>query len=205
MLPHRSILSNCRGAFELLRPLRLKDEVYLSYLPTSHSYEHTVGRVSAAQPRHGDRLCARRRAPGGRYADGAADHPDRGAARAGGDPHARADPGGAAAEMAAGAVPPRAGYRLEARRRTASWSPGTRAGSAARSAGAGQGAGPVRRTAESGDVGWRSAGTGGGALLPGARADDHAGLWPDRGRSGDQRQSARRHPHRHGRARAGGR
>jgi long-chain acyl-CoA synthetase len=43
MLPHRSILSNCRGAFELLRPLRLRDEVYLSYLPTSHSYEHTVG------------------------------------------------------------------------------------------------------------------------------------------------------------------
>ena len=43
MLPHRSILSNCRGAFELLRPLRLKDEIYLSYLPLSHSYEHTVG------------------------------------------------------------------------------------------------------------------------------------------------------------------
>ena len=43
MLPHRSILSNCRGAFELLRPLNLRDEVYLSYLPTSHSYEHTVG------------------------------------------------------------------------------------------------------------------------------------------------------------------
>jgi long-chain acyl-CoA synthetase len=43
MLPHRSILSNCRGAFELLRPLRLRDEVYLSYLPTSHSFEHTVG------------------------------------------------------------------------------------------------------------------------------------------------------------------
>src|SRR5579859_597600 len=43
MLPHRSILSNCRGAFELLRPLRLKDETYLSYLPISHSYEHTVG------------------------------------------------------------------------------------------------------------------------------------------------------------------
>jgi long-chain acyl-CoA synthetase len=43
MLPHRSILSNCRGAFELLRPLHLKDEIYLSYLPASHSYEHTVG------------------------------------------------------------------------------------------------------------------------------------------------------------------
>ena len=43
MLPHRAILSNCRGAFELVRPLRLKDEVYLSFLPISHSYEHTVG------------------------------------------------------------------------------------------------------------------------------------------------------------------
>lgn len=43
MLPHRCILSNCAGAFELVRPLRLKDETYLSYLPLSHSYEHTVG------------------------------------------------------------------------------------------------------------------------------------------------------------------
>ncbi len=43
MLPHRSILSNCAGAFELLRPMRLHDEVYLSYLPTAHCYEHTVG------------------------------------------------------------------------------------------------------------------------------------------------------------------
>jgi long-chain acyl-CoA synthetase len=43
MLPHRSILSNCRGAFELMRPLRLNNEIYLSYLPSSHSYEHTVG------------------------------------------------------------------------------------------------------------------------------------------------------------------
>jgi long-chain acyl-CoA synthetase len=43
MLPHRCILSNCRGAFDLVRPLRLKDETYLSFLPLSHSYEHTVG------------------------------------------------------------------------------------------------------------------------------------------------------------------
>jgi long-chain acyl-CoA synthetase len=43
MLPHRAILSNCRGAFELARPLRLHDEVYLSFLPLSHSYEHTAG------------------------------------------------------------------------------------------------------------------------------------------------------------------
>lgn len=43
MLPHRAVLSNCRGAFELARPLRLRDEVYLSFLPLSHSYEHTAG------------------------------------------------------------------------------------------------------------------------------------------------------------------
>jgi long-chain acyl-CoA synthetase len=43
MLPHRCILSNCRGAFDLVQPLHLKDEIYLSYLPLSHSYEHTVG------------------------------------------------------------------------------------------------------------------------------------------------------------------
>jgi long-chain acyl-CoA synthetase len=43
MLPHRCILSNCAGAFDLVRPLRLHDETYLSYLPLSHAYEHTVG------------------------------------------------------------------------------------------------------------------------------------------------------------------
>ena len=43
MLPHRAILSNCRGAFELVAPLRLHNETYLSFLPLSHSYEHTVG------------------------------------------------------------------------------------------------------------------------------------------------------------------
>ncbi len=43
MLPHRSILSNCAGALELLRPMGLREEVYLSYLPSAHCYEHTVG------------------------------------------------------------------------------------------------------------------------------------------------------------------
>ncbi|MDE2005584.1 MAG: long-chain fatty acid--CoA ligase [Rhodospirillales bacterium] len=44
MLPHRSILSNCRGAAEIIRPLGLgRGDVYLSYLPIAHSYEHTVG------------------------------------------------------------------------------------------------------------------------------------------------------------------
>ncbi len=41
MLPHRSVLSNCRGTFELMRPLKLHDEVYLSFLPQSHSFERT--------------------------------------------------------------------------------------------------------------------------------------------------------------------
>ena len=43
MLPHRCILSNCAGAIDLVAPLKLKDEIYLSYLPLSHAYEHTVG------------------------------------------------------------------------------------------------------------------------------------------------------------------
>ena len=43
MLSHRSLLSNCRGGFELLRPLRLRNEIYLSFLPISHAYEHLVG------------------------------------------------------------------------------------------------------------------------------------------------------------------
>jgi len=43
MLPHRAILSNCRGAYRLIQTLGLQDDVYLSYLPLSHSYEHTAG------------------------------------------------------------------------------------------------------------------------------------------------------------------
>ncbi len=44
MLPHRSILANCRGALPVARQLGLgNDEVYLSFLPLSHGFEHTVG------------------------------------------------------------------------------------------------------------------------------------------------------------------
>ncbi|MGI4798825.1 MAG: AMP-dependent synthetase/ligase, partial [Janthinobacterium lividum] len=43
MLPHRAMLANCEGAFELVRPLKLDHEIYLSFLPLSHSFEHTVG------------------------------------------------------------------------------------------------------------------------------------------------------------------
>ena len=43
MLPHRAILANIEGARDLLRPLKLDREVYLSFLPLSHSFEHTAG------------------------------------------------------------------------------------------------------------------------------------------------------------------
>ena len=43
MLPHRAILSNIAGVESLARPLHLDTSTYLSCLPLSHSYEHTVG------------------------------------------------------------------------------------------------------------------------------------------------------------------
>lgn len=43
MLSHGAILSNCKGAYHLLLGFRLEDEVFLSFLPLSHSYEHTAG------------------------------------------------------------------------------------------------------------------------------------------------------------------
>ena len=43
MLPHRAILSNIEGVAEYDRPLGLREATYLSYLPLSHSFEHTVG------------------------------------------------------------------------------------------------------------------------------------------------------------------
>jgi long-chain acyl-CoA synthetase len=43
MTTHRNILANCRGAYRLLEILGLGDEVFLSFLPLSHAYEHTAG------------------------------------------------------------------------------------------------------------------------------------------------------------------
>jgi long-chain acyl-CoA synthetase len=43
MLSHRNIIGNCRGAYRLLEMLGLDDEKFLSFLPLSHSYEHTAG------------------------------------------------------------------------------------------------------------------------------------------------------------------
>ena len=43
ILSHGGILSNCEGAVELLGPLvKKKNPVFLTWLPLSHSYEHTV-------------------------------------------------------------------------------------------------------------------------------------------------------------------
>ena len=43
MTTHRNILANCRGAYRLLELLGLGGEVFLSFLPLSHAYEHTAG------------------------------------------------------------------------------------------------------------------------------------------------------------------
>ncbi len=43
MLPHRAIMHNCRGAYDVLMELGIKDEVFLSFLPLSHAYEHSGG------------------------------------------------------------------------------------------------------------------------------------------------------------------
>jgi long-chain acyl-CoA synthetase len=43
VLSHGGILSNCEGAVELLEPLtEKKNPIFLTWLPLSHSYEHTV-------------------------------------------------------------------------------------------------------------------------------------------------------------------
>ncbi len=45
MTSHRNIIANCRGAYRVLEQLGLGDEVFLSFLPLSHSYEHTAGEM----------------------------------------------------------------------------------------------------------------------------------------------------------------
>ena len=42
VLSHGGILSNCEGAYEMLKPLLKNETVFLTWLPLSHSYEHTV-------------------------------------------------------------------------------------------------------------------------------------------------------------------
>src|SRR6185369_961531 len=43
MLTHGSILCNIKGAYRLLKEVGMGNDVFLSFLPLSHSYEHTAG------------------------------------------------------------------------------------------------------------------------------------------------------------------
>jgi len=42
ILSHGGILNNLEGAYEILKPLMHKRPIFLTWLPLSHSYEHTV-------------------------------------------------------------------------------------------------------------------------------------------------------------------
>ena len=52
VLSHGGILSNCEGGYELLRPILESETRFLTWLPLSHSYEHTVQFIQIA-------VCAR--------------------------------------------------------------------------------------------------------------------------------------------------
>ena len=48
ILSHGGILNNCEGACEIVKPLIDKRPVFLTWLPLSHSYEHTIQFVQIA-------------------------------------------------------------------------------------------------------------------------------------------------------------
>jgi long-chain acyl-CoA synthetase len=48
MLSHGGILNNCDGACELIKTITKKHPIFLTWLPLSHSYEHTVQFVQIA-------------------------------------------------------------------------------------------------------------------------------------------------------------
>ncbi len=48
ILSHGGILSNCEGGYELLKSIISKDMKFLTWLPLSHSYEHTVQFIQIA-------------------------------------------------------------------------------------------------------------------------------------------------------------
>ncbi len=191
MLSHRNIIANCRGAYRLLEMLGLGDEKFLSFLPLSHSYEHTAGMmfpislgaeiyfaegaetlatnlievrptIMTAVPRLYETLHQRIRLA------------DRARARAEARP-----------------VRARRRDRQEAARRRALVARRAAPRSGARKAGARQGARAVRRALEGDDLGRGAAQPRDRRLLPRARGAAPAGLWPDRGGAGDLLQPAR--------------
>ena len=48
VLSHGGILSNCEGALELLSDIKINNHTFLTWLPLSHSYEHTIQFVQIA-------------------------------------------------------------------------------------------------------------------------------------------------------------
>jgi len=65
MLPHRCMLANQRAVAEAVAPLKLDGTCYLSFLPLSHAYEHTIGNyilpsvgMEVVYSRGADRLAA---------------------------------------------------------------------------------------------------------------------------------------------------
>ena len=48
ILSHGGILNNCEGSCELLKPIISNQPRFLTWLPLSHSYEHTVQFVQIA-------------------------------------------------------------------------------------------------------------------------------------------------------------
>ncbi len=48
ILSHGGILSNCEGGYELLKPILENETRFLTWLPLSHSYEHTVQFIQIA-------------------------------------------------------------------------------------------------------------------------------------------------------------
>ena len=48
ILSHGGILSNCEGGYQLLKSIISKDMKFLTWLPLSHSYEHTVQFIQIA-------------------------------------------------------------------------------------------------------------------------------------------------------------
>ena len=190
MQHHGTILHNVEGCIDVIaNDFGWDDEVFLSFLPASHAYEHTGGQhfpvglgaqiyyaesleklaanieevrptIMVVVPRLFEMLRAKIMKQVEK---------DGGAARLSDGP--RADDRGQALRRQVGAVGP-----ADGRHPVADPAP--------------QGPQQVRRPDEGDGVGRRAAQSRGRPVLPGAGADRAAGLWPDRGRAGDQLQPA---------------